>query len=240
MLQSCRQCFFGVVSLVLEHPFSAASGQLGDLIHSRNRSGQYTRPYVLPIGSDTPAAQVTAAAFATVAAYWTTTLTEDDRQAWQLWADTHPRPDALGQLRHLTGRMAWIGVSLQRLQAGAPFIFRPSALGTLVRLTPPLIELVDVTHVRVTVTTTDAWASFRGGFLTISMSPAVSAGINFYAGPFRRIGSMVRGLFGLTNPQTFTLTDPVPIDGHFFFRLVTQTNGGVQTPPQVTSIFGPG
>lgn len=190
-----------------------ASGSVGDTTASHNQYGSYTRARTdpnVPLTAWTNAvrAQVTASS-----QYWSNSLSEAQRIAWDCYARYKPVVDRLGDVRYITGQNHYIRVNVLK------------RLGITARRNAPPDTLDDpqYTHLRVVQITngryfayidnTDDWATTKGGVLLIRLSPVVSAGVNFYKGPYR-LAAHVLGRDFL--PPTTTQSVNSPFTGDYY------------------------
>lgn len=84
------------------------SGKLGGSVFSRNRYGQYVRPFRMPINPRTNNQEIARAALADGSKAWAT-IEEANRTAWVEYAKTVSLKDALGNTYHPTGQNAFVG-----------------------------------------------------------------------------------------------------------------------------------
>jgi len=84
------------------------SGKLGGSVFSRNRYGQYVRPFRMPINPRTNLQETARAALSDGSKAWAS-ITEPQRAAWVEYAKTVSLKDALGNTYHPTGQNAFVG-----------------------------------------------------------------------------------------------------------------------------------
>lgn len=90
------------------------SGSQANTTASRNRFGQYNRTRSIPTQPRT-AAQVNVRANFTAATKEWANLTDEQRQAWDTYANSKPRVDSLGQSSTLTGHQMYVAVNALNL-----------------------------------------------------------------------------------------------------------------------------
>ncbi|GAH53911.1 unnamed protein product [marine sediment metagenome] len=81
-------------------------GRIGANVYSHNKGGDYVRLGTPPTNPNTSRQQVTRAILGTRASQWTAGLTQDQRDAWDIYAQANPVKNALGQDVTITG-LAW-------------------------------------------------------------------------------------------------------------------------------------
>lgn len=96
------------------------SGSIGSTTASRNRFGPYLRTKAIPINPNTVRQQTVRAEFATMVNLWTNTLTQAERDAWDLWAANTTILGKDGSPINITGQNAYIRVNVIRRQIGQP------------------------------------------------------------------------------------------------------------------------
>ena len=105
------------------------SGSIGSTTASRNRFGPYLRTKAIPVNPNTTRQQTVRTLFATLVSLWNDTLTQVQRDAWDLWADNTTILGKDGSPINITGQNAYIRFNVIRLQIGqgrvdaAPLIF---------------------------------------------------------------------------------------------------------------------
>lgn len=93
-----------------------ASGSVGSLVASRNRSGPYFRRRAIPVNPNTIRQQAVRSIFATLVNLWTSTLTASQRTAWDTYAANTPLVDGLGAPAYVTGQNQYVRSNVPRLQ----------------------------------------------------------------------------------------------------------------------------
>lgn len=166
-----------------------ASGTVGDTIHSRNASGPYTRPHVIPVQPDTLRQTRIRNRLGLLSVRWGETLTKTQRAAWLTYATNVPVPSVSGRPQFLTGQQMYIRCNMPR---GNPFQFAVDD-GPVIfnqgRFSTPTVETIQfVDLILVLFTGTDEWQSEDGAFMIVQVSDGQSVGTNFFAGPFRESG----------------------------------------------------
>lgn len=167
----------------------AASGKLGAMVASHNKGGQYMRARVTPSGAvPTAFQQVVRNAVAGLVPAWSSELTDDQRNAWNIYATNVLGRNALGDAIQLSGQNWYIGSNTLRIQAGldrvddGPTIFDRGA----VPWAPEVLALTDSTG---TISLGYAAGSLTGGDATILLFQGrpFSSGRTKYFGSFRLV-----------------------------------------------------
>jgi hypothetical protein len=69
---------------------SDARNKLGDVVYARGRGGAFARAWVIPPNPKTVGQTANRALFTAQTHYWQNTLTNDQRQQWNAYADANP------------------------------------------------------------------------------------------------------------------------------------------------------
>lgn len=83
-------------------------GSIGGTTFARNRGGIYARARVVPINPQTGRQTSVRAALGSLAQRWSTTLTDVQRAAWELYAANVLIPNRLGEPRALSGQQMYV------------------------------------------------------------------------------------------------------------------------------------
>lgn len=95
-----------------------ASGQIGESVYARNRSGAYVRAIGKAVYSNTFYQALYAANMNVAVHGWQSLLTNDDRQLWESFAATRVRSNRLGNKFKATGYNTFISFALNYLKFG--------------------------------------------------------------------------------------------------------------------------
>ena len=177
-------------------------GSVNGNVFARNANGAYVRNRTTPINPQTAKQISVRNALASVATYWRS-LTDAQREAWNVAAPSFPYTNRLGQTQVYTGQQLFMKFNQQLLQAGislgsldtppAPATFPDMALNTLAfTLTASVL-----TTAQFAVDNPDATGDFR---FNIFATPGLSAGISSPGkSQFRLVANKSTG----SDPTTF-------------------------------------
>jgi hypothetical protein len=212
---------------------SPSSGSEQGQTSSRSRFGQYKRSRRSPVNPNTQPQSLARARLATASQAWRG-LTEATRVAWNSYAGSVPRQDALGQTVFPTGAQVFIGLYVTLVQAGltvppsVPTTSAPAAV-IITAASATTAPAVDITP---TVAPTAALVAI------VDASPQVSAGVAFNQ-DYRFVQKLVALNAGqLRVGGAYQTKFGTPISGKKIFlrvRYVTAA-GGVSTPAFVSVI----
>lgn len=180
--------------------FTQASGSVGGLTYSHNSAGLYTRARAIPVNPNTSRQVVVRAALTTLVNRWLQTLTQLQRDAWELWAANTPTTDVLGDALILTGQQAYVSANTPRVQAsdvqfnplnGLPLL---TAAAAIADDAPILFNRGEIGAISLSSSggaidlafdNTQEWATTAGGVLLLYMSQPFNASRKFFRGPWR-------------------------------------------------------
>jgi len=95
---------------VIFNLIAAASGKLNGMVFAKNKGGQYARNFSVPLNPQTTAQTVVRNRQTSFAQNWAT-LTDAERLSWENFAELHPRTNALGAIRHLSGFQVYVSAN---------------------------------------------------------------------------------------------------------------------------------
>lgn len=182
-----------------------ASGSVGGTTYSHNRGGLYQRARSIPTN---PASsfQVAVRDFvADVTNRWLTTLTQAQRDGWDVYATQVLLPDSLGEPRNVGGIGMYLRSNVPRLQGSLTRIDAPPVVYNLGVFTTPVLTATAPTTLSVAFTAADPWHAAGGGGLVLA-SRGQNGSINFFAGPYRFAGIIASG-----DASPKVLTAPFPL-----------------------------
>ncbi len=220
---------------ILSTMVTFASGTLGDTIHSRNGSGPYTRPFVVPVDPNTQRQQRIRTRMTEISQQWAGTLTKPQRAGWATYAANVPVPSVSGRKQYLTGQQMFIRCNMARRNPvafsirDAPVIFNHGEFSTP---TVETIQFVDL--ILVVFTGDDPWQDEDGAFMLVQVSDGQTAGTTFFAAPFRFSGA-IAGSSTAPPVGGATLFDPyVPhADGPRWARVRVSRSDGRLSPARI-------
>lgn len=107
------------------------SGSIGGITAARTSGTGYFRAKSNPVNPNTGFQQAIRSAFGELVQMWTSTLSDAQRTAWRVYAQTITITDSIGQSGFRTGQQHFIGSNTPRLQAGlAPVLNAPTIFNT--------------------------------------------------------------------------------------------------------------
>lgn len=194
-----------------------ASGSIGGMTLSHNTAGLYIRARTIPVNPNSPAQILVRAAFSGLVNRWTDTLTQIQRDAWELYAANVPLTGPLGDPILVSGQNHYIRSNTPRVQIGtttidtAPAIFNTGALSLVTVLDAITISQ----NVRFAFTAADGW-NVALGHLIVQQSRPQNISLNFFNGPYRFMNSF-EGV--QVSPVTGPAVFPFVVNQALFFRV---------------------
>lgn len=180
------------MALVVHPEGTQVSGSIGGTTYSRNRYGAYRRNRSMPVNPNTDRQVGVRTILRNLAIYWGQTLTQLQRDAWNVYAANVPWINRLGQVVYLTGEAHFIRSNSARLAAGAlevddaPVVFDLAMAPET--FTPTASEATQ--QISLAFDNTEPWATEDDGHLILSMGLPRDASIAFFNGPWRLAGKI--------------------------------------------------
>lgn len=205
---------------------TAASGSVGGLTFSHNRAGPYIRNRATPVNPNTVYQQAVRSAMAALASYWNETLTQVQRDAWDLYAFNVPLINRVGDPINVGGIGMFQRTNVPVVQTGggggsiiedAPTIFN---LGSY---TPPAIAAITAATEMISLTfePLDDWANEDDANMLVFSSRPMSPAINYFKGPYRYAGRIDGdSVTAPTSPHNITSPWPLEVGQKVFIRAV--------------------
>ncbi len=189
-----------------------ARGSIGGQVFSKNRNGNYIRARTTPVNPRSTRQNKIRSVVQFLAPYWSGTLTQLQRDAWEVYAAAITRANKLGAQIKLTGYNMFIRTNTPLLQSNKTIVPAAPTLLTLPPADPLFACTVDETAQQISVAYNDtlAWTKQDGGHLIVSMSIPKAAGNAFIGGPMR-VAAVIDGIDpgGVASPQVMAVPFPV-------------------------------
>lgn len=167
-------------------------GSIGGQVHSRNPSGNYIRARTTPVNPATDRQNDIRVSVQSLAPIWSGTLTQAQRDAWEVYAANIVRKNKLGSAIKIKGFNHFIRSNTIRIQSGDATVIDGPTILTLPPGDPVFTVEVDETNQQLSVTFDPllAWNIVDDGFMYVFMSIPKATGRNFIGGPFRLAGAI--------------------------------------------------
>ncbi|GAH25740.1 unnamed protein product [marine sediment metagenome] len=164
-----------------------ARGSIGGQTASRNRFGNYFRARVTPVNPGTNRQDTVRSAVAQLAARWKSDLTQDHRDAWEVYAANIVRHNKLGGQIRLTGFNHFIRGNVPRVQSGEGIVDAGPVDLTIPGQDPSMACVVDEGGQAISVAFDNGlpWADQDDGVMLVYMSLPHNDSVNFIGGPYR-------------------------------------------------------
>jgi len=152
--------------------FGEMRGKLGGNVYSRNKGGPYVRMHAVPTNPNTARQQATRNWMSWCATAWATTLTEEQRETWREWAQTHTWKNSLGQDIALTALDWYTMVNSRLLDVADTPLTTPGDLSA----PDPLLTFAITIASATTISCAFTAALPSGGYLVVWGSGPISPG----------------------------------------------------------------
>lgn len=212
--------------------YSQASGSIAGITYSHNRGGMYTRARVTPTDPSSSRQQQMRSIMGTLAPYWGDTLTQVQRDAWNLYAGNIDWLNPLGQLVFLTGQQHFNRCNTVRMQILETILEDAPTNFNLGTFTLPTIAAAHAAgNVDIAFDNTDAWANAVGGYMVTYAGRSQGPGRAFYRGPWRQGGAIVGAAVPEDSPKTLVVNQTWTLDSIVWVQIrVIQEDGRVSLP----------
>lgn len=219
---------------------TAASGSMGGLTFSHNRGGMYVRARVVPTNPNTGPQNLVRAAMAFLTNRWANTLTQVQRDAWDVYSENVPLPGPLGDPRNVGGLGMYVRSNLHSVAIGgafaddAPIIFDT---GGYTPVTAPTATSAGAL-IGFAFTNTDDWANEDGSVMFVFGSRPQNLAIKYFTGPYQYIG-LISGdaIVPPVSPASIANAFPFAVGQRVFFRvLVRRVDGRYSNTQRLTAI----
>ncbi len=213
---------------------------MGGITASHNKGGAYLRNRVIPVNPGTAEQLRVRQALGDLAARWTNTLTQPERDAWDVYALNVPLLNPLGESRSVTGLNMYQRSNVQRLQVGLPRVDAAPTLFNLGDFTLPTIaSLTAPTAYSINFTDTDAWVGEDDAAMLFYGSRNTGFAIQFFKGPYRRFAIQLLGNLALPPTSPFAGVSPflITAGNKGFIRFsVTRADGRLSQTSRAVAI----
>lgn len=219
---------------------TAGSGSLGGLTFSHNRGGMYMRARVVPTNPSTGPQNVARAAMASLSNRWANTLTQVQRDAWDVYAENTPLPGPLGDPRNVGGLGMYIRTNVPRIVVAfaiiddAPLIFDVGSFSPLTA--PTATDAGD--FLGFAFDNTDAWANEDGAAMLIWGSRPQNLSIKYFTGPYQFAG-FILGNQAAPPASPASIANPFPfaVGQRVFWRAtVSRLDGRYSNTQRLTAL----
>jgi len=212
---------------------SQSSGSLGGSTFSHNAGGMYMRARSTPTNPNTSQQQAVRSIVAQLVNLWSSTLTAAQRAAWASYASSVPLNDVFGDPRYRSAINHYVRCNVPLLQAGGARGDDAPTAFNLGDFTAPTLA-VDATdnELDVTFDADDDWVAEDDSVMLVYCSPAKSATINFYKGPYRYAGKIEGdSVTPPSSPAAIALPWPVEAGQKIFAKIsVSRADGRLSSP----------
>ncbi len=166
------------------------SGKQGGIVWSHNRGGPYVRNRAIPTNPNTARQVAVRNAMRSLTIAWDITLTQAERDAWDVYASNVTWTNRLGQTISLTGLNHYVRSNTPRVQNAlaridaAPAIFDLAAAELALSVTASAATQ----DLSVGFDDTADWATEVGAFQFVYCGLPQNAGVKFFKTPYRLAG----------------------------------------------------
>lgn len=165
------------------------SGRLGATIASHNRSGAYLRAGSIPVNPNTARQVAVRNAVRSLAIAWQVTLTQIQRDAWDVYAANTTFLNKVGQSINLTGLNHYVRSNTPRVMNGIAAVDAAPTIFALAAAETELAATASAATQDITITGNGAgpWVGEADAWQFFSMGIPQNDGIKFFGGPYRQL-----------------------------------------------------
>jgi hypothetical protein len=215
---------------------SQGSGSIGGLTFSHNKGGAYIRARTIPTNPMSAYQQAVRALMIQLVGAWSDTLTQDQRDAWAVYADNVLLPDKLGEPRKISGLNHYVRSNVPRLLTAEAALARVDDAPVTFNLgeyETPTIDAITAADddFDLAFNAADAWATAVGGGLIVYASRPQSPTIKYFGGPYRFAGVVLGAVVPPASPAAISCPFPVAVGNQLFIRgQATFADGRLSAP----------
>ena len=182
------------------------SGSIAGNTFARNRYGNYVRARTKPINPNTELQQAVRAAVALMSEHWASGLSDANRTAWNLYADSVAMKNKLGETVKLSGYNHFCRSNSVLARFGGTLINAGPVVFELPEKDPTFAVTISEAAQQVSCAYDDGldWADENGAFIYFYGGTPQNGQRNFFDGPWRYMGG-IAGVNGAppASPQLF-------------------------------------
>lgn len=219
-----------------------ASGKIAGGVYSRNRFGMYIRNLRTPVNPQSSRQTAVRTSMAFLTAAWSQTLTQAQRNAWDLYGKTTPMLDKFGNPINLTGFQQFLRSNIQLKRAAKTVVAAGPTVFELPEQDPTFAITVSEAAQLISVTFDDTmeWCDEDQAFMWVSMGTPQNPQRTFFNGPWR-IASAIEGdsVAPPTSPETMAVPFVVAEDERVWcYARIQRADGRLSEPFQVDVAVG--
>ena len=163
------------------------SGGQGGIVYAHNKGGPYTRARSIPTNPNTSRQIAVRTAVRNLAISWETTLTQAQRDAWDVYAANVSWTNRLGMSINLTGLNHYIRCNTPRRISGIAAILGAPAIQDIGDAEPALAATASAATQDLTISGEDPndWIGEADAWQVYYMGLPQNASRKFFGGPYR-------------------------------------------------------
>jgi len=209
-------------------------GSIGGNVYTRNRFGAVCRQNTKPVNPKTSRQDLARSIMALVVSSWNSTASAAQKLAWETYADSISWLNKLGESVNLTGFNHFVRSNCARRQVNYSMVYAGPTTLTLPSEDNDFAVSPSSASQHIAVSFNDGldWVSENSAVMHISMGLPKNAGVNYFEGPWQRIGEL-KGNSGspLTSPQNVNVSYPIAEDQKIFCKATIQRADGRLSKP---------
>lgn len=190
--------------MILDEITTVRSGSIGDVVHSRNPHGTYTRARTTPFNPATLRQGSVRLRFRLVSRFWSGALTRPERTSWAEYASRVALLDRIGERQHLSGQQMFVRCNASRTRPSMGIIrTAPTGSSLGVFMNPRYNSFVGPGLVAFGIDSSEDWTAEDGAFMIGYVGAAPGPNRIFFKGPWRFMGAIAGNSVTPATPQVF-------------------------------------
>ena len=192
----------------------AIAGKIGGTVFARNTYGQYARSWAKPVNVNSPRQQAVRALAGILGEIWSTTLTPEERAAWNEYGKNVAMVNRLGENILLSGFNHFCRSNAARMHAGMDYQPVAPTNFSLAEQDPEFTVSIDLAKQEIDITFDEGqdWRAEAGAAMLVYVGIPKNPGVTFFNGPWRFAGALL-GNTGTPLTATQTLNLPFVVRG---------------------------
>lgn len=204
------------------------SGSVGGNVFSHNAGGQYIRKLATPTDPNTIFQQAVRNAMTQLSTAWVETLTQTQRDAWEVYGQNVATVNRIGDTIFLAGIDQYVRSNVSRIQSALPRVDNAPTIFNIGSFTDPTIALDQAAdEIDLTFDNVDDWANEDDAAMLLFAGRPQNQSVNFFKGPYRLAGNIAGdAITPPTSPAAIPAPFPIALGQRVFVRIaVTRADG---------------